>query len=130
MFSVDKTTGAVTMHCGDTGAYKVAATRSSGDDFGENDVALYTVREPNTGEAVIEREYALDDDEGLGNGVILIQFHNADTDHLSPGIYSTEIRYVINPYRDSSGKVIDGDIVRTPPEMQSTLQLLGVIREV
>jgi hypothetical protein len=77
---------------------------------------------------VIEREYALDD-ETLGNGVIRIEYKNADTDDLPPGQYSTEIRYIISPYR-TDGKIVDGDVVRTPAILKSTLTLIGVIREV
>lgn len=119
---------AVTMHCGDTGSYRVAAARSSGEPFGADDRALFTVRNA-SGENVIEREYVLDDDEVLGNGVIRIEYKNADTDDLAPGQYSTEIRYIINPYREN-GKIVDGDVVRTPAVLKSTLTLIGVIREV
>lgn len=115
------------MHCGDTGSYRVAAARSSGEPFGADDRALYTVTGQD-GKNVIEREYRLDD-ETMGNGVIRIEFHNDDTDDLPAGQYQTEIRYVITPYRED-GKIIDGDIVRTPIALKSTLTLLGVIREV
>ena len=129
MFEFNKDTFEIRMHQGDTGSFWVSATRSSGEDFGENDRALFTVTDPTSGENVIEREYALDDDDNLGNGVIHVELHNGDTDHLAAGIYDTEIRYVINPYR-SGGKITDGDIVRTPAILKSTLTLMSVNREV
>lgn len=89
------------MHKGDTGAYWVTLTRSSGEPFAAGDVALYTVKQGST--VKISREYALDDDEGAGNGRFLIAFHNSDTDTWSPGAYNTEIRVALNPIRN--GKV-------------------------
>lgn len=127
MFEVNPTNAAVTMHCGDTGSYRVAASRSSGEPFDAVDRALYTVQD-SAGKNVIEREYALDD-ETLGNGVIRIEFHNSDTDTLPPGQYNTEIRYFIGPYR-VDGEIKDGNVVRTPIVLKSTLTLLSVLREV
>lgn len=127
MFEVNKETAAVTMHCGDTGSYAVAATRSSGDPFGADDRALFTVQDA-SGKIVIQREYRLDDAE-LGNGVILIEYHNPDTDQLPPGTYNTELRYIIHPYR-TDGTIVNGDVVRTPPVLQSTLVLRAVYGEV
>lgn len=126
MFLIDPNTSAVTMHKGDTGAYYVTLTRSSGEDFGENDRALYTIKQG--ANVIIEREYALDDAE-LGNGKFLIAFRNSDTDTLPSGNYNTEIRVVINPIR-SSGKIVDGDVVRTISASKSTLTLLDVLKEV
>lgn len=131
MFTVDAK-GAITMHQGDTGAFIGKATRANGEDFQEGDVALFTVRN-SAGENLIEREYALDDDDGLGNGRFLVEFHNSDTDDPEkwpPGTYQTEIRIVVNPYRDASEKVEDGNIIRTPENGQNTLTILDVYRKV
>ena len=112
MFNVDYSTGAIEMNVGDTGSFQIAATRSDDEPWTEDDVATFTVRN-NAGEDVITRNYALNDDT-LGNGVISIEFQNSDTDQLPAGTYSWEMRYVINALYDASGRVVDGDIVRTP----------------
>ena len=114
------------MHKGDTGAYYVNLSRSSGEAFGENDRALYTVKQGVN--IIIEREYALND-ETLGNGRFLVAFRNSDTDTLAAGSYSTEIRVVINPIR-SDGKIVDGDVVRTITASKSTLTILDVLKGV
>jgi hypothetical protein len=126
MFVIDPNNSAITMHKGDTGAYYVNLTRSSGEAFGENDRALYTIKQG--ANIIIEREYALND-ETLGNGRFLIAFRNSDTDTLAAGSYSTEIRVVINPIR-SDGKIVDGDVVRTITASKSTLTILDVLKEV
>lgn len=126
MFVIDPNNSAITMHKGDTGAYYVNLTRSSGESFGENDRALYTIKQG--ANIIIEREYALND-ETLGNGRFLIAFRNSDTDTLAAGSYSTEIRVVINPIR-SDGKIVDGDVVRTITASKSTLTILDVLKEV
>ena len=127
MFEVNAETAAVTMHQGDTGAVLYTGRRKSGLPFGENDVALYTVIDPYN-QVVIQRTYGLADSE-LGNGKFMVQFHNSDTDHRPAGTYKTEVRYIINPY-GAGLKPEDGDIVRTPPKLQSTLTILPVYGEV
>ena len=113
MFSVDAAKGEIEMNVGDTGAFLCAGERDDGVDFTEDDRAVFTIKDA-TGEIRIERIYHLDDDDGLGNGVFLVEFHNDDTDHLDPGQYSWEVRFVVNPYYDSEGKIVNGDIVWTP----------------
>ena len=97
MFSVDETGTSISMHAGDTGAFKVHATRKSGTAWTDDDRMLFTIKNA-AGEIVLQRFYRLDDDEGLGNGVVEIQFHNNDTDEWAPGQYSMERRYAVNPY--------------------------------
>jgi len=124
MFNVDET-GNVTMHQGDTGAYKVHATRQTGEAWTSDDRLLFTIRNA-AGDIVIQRIYRLDDDDGLGNGVVEIQFHNSDTDSLPNGTYQVERRYNIHPYWDGTppegmcvdaltadARMIEGDCVRT-----------------
>lgn len=124
MFNVDET-GNVTMHQGDTGAYKVHATRQTGEAWTSDDRLLFTIRN-SAGDIVIQRIYRLDDDDGLGNGVVEIQFHNSDTDSLPNGTYQVERRYNIHPYWDGTppegmcvdaltadARMIEGDCVRT-----------------
>ena len=122
-WSIDKNTMAVTMHKGDTGAYWVQLDRSSGDDFEEGDVAIYEVW---FGDVMkIHREFDLQPgtptDICPGDGKFLISFRNSDTDTWSAGAYQTEIRVSLNPIR-SSGKVVDGDTVRTIIKSTITIQ--------
>lgn len=112
MFNVNYETGEITMNVGDTGSFEVEAHRDDGVDWTADDRATLTIRD-NQGNSVLERDYALDSEE-LGNGVIGIEFRNADTDDWEPGSYTWEMRYVVNPYYDEDDKIIDGDIVRTP----------------
>ena len=82
-----------------------------------------------------------------GNGRILIEFKNADTDHVPTGNYPMERRYVINPTWEldegasiptedcanaltSGARIIDGPIVRVPKYGQSSLTLTDIYGEV
>jgi len=136
MFNYDSTATNITMHAGDTGAFKIHATRKSGTDWDEYDRMLFTIKAAD-GTIKMQRFYRLDDDEGLGNGVIEIQFHNNDTDEWDPGQYTMERRYDIHPYWDGTPpegmcvnaltagvQMIEGDCVRTV--VQGTLTILGV----
>lgn len=140
MFTLEKDSGNITMHRGDTGAYKVTARRKSGAEFTAADRMLYTVRNMN-GEIVIQRLYRLD--TALGNGKAVIQFHNSDTDQLENGTYNAERRYIIAPRWEGTppegncvnaltaeGKIVEGDVVRTPPIGQATITLGDVYGEV
>jgi len=137
MFSYNENATVIDMHAGDTGAFKVKATRQSGEDWTEDDRMLFTIRNA-SGEIVLQRFYRLDDDDGLGNGVIEIQFHNNDTDTWEPGAYSMERRYNVHPYWDGTPptgmcvnaltagvRMIEGDVVRTV--VQGTLTIAGVL---
>ena len=128
------------MHAGDTGAFKVKATRTSGTDWTEDDRMLFTIRNA-SGEIVMQRFYRLDDDEGLGNGVVEIQFHNNDTDTWAPGLYSMERRYDVNAYWNGTApegmcvdaltagvRMVDGDVVRTV--VQGSLTIQGILGEI
>ena len=140
MFNRNADATSITMHAGDTGAFKVHATRKSGEDWTEDDRLLFTVTSP-AGIIVMQRLYRLDDDEGLGNGVVEIQFHNNDTDQWAPGTYTTERRYDVNPRWDGTPpegmcvnaltagvKMIEGDVVRTV--VQGTLTIQGVLGDI
>lgn len=133
----DKNATNLTMYAGDTGSFYLNATRLGGADWTENDRMQLTVAS-SSGEIVLQRWYRLDDDDGLGNGVILVQFHNADTKNLAPGTYSLERRYSVNPgwktgsapagkcvnALTSGNEMIGGDIVDTV--IQGTLNILAV----
>jgi hypothetical protein len=90
---------------------------------------------------MLQRFYRLDDDEGLGNGVVEIQFHNNDTDTWEPGQYTTERRYDVNPRWDGDPpegmcvnaltagvRMIEGDVVRTV--VQGTLTIQGILGDI
>ena len=139
MFSRDEE-GNITMHRGDTGSFKVHAERASGDEWTSADRMLFTIKD-GQGDIVLQRIYRLDDQWGLGNGVVLIEFHNDDTDTWANGSYQVERRYNINPRWDgtaptgrcvngltSAAKMIEGDIVRTV--FQGTLTINDVYGEV
>ena len=136
MFQYDATGTNIKLHAGDTGAFKVKATRRSGTDWDENDRMLFTITAAD-GTIMMQRFYRLDDDEGLGNGVMEIQFHNNDTDTWTPGTYSMERRYDIHPYWDGTAptgmcvnaltagvQMIEGNCVRTV--VQGTVTVMGV----
>lgn len=141
MFAVNLETMEITMHQGDTGSFKVGATRKNGEAWTEDDRALFTVRNQQ-GEAVMMRYYRLDDQYDLGNGKILVEFHNDDTDQWEPGAYSTELRFDVSPVWDGDpptgrcenallpgvAKMIEGSVVRTV--IQSTLTIQGILGEI
>jgi hypothetical protein len=136
MFEVDST-GNITMHQGDTGSITVRAARRSGAEWTADDRMLLTVRSAG-GNVVMQRIYRLDDAWGLGDGVVLIEFHNDDTDKLETGPYQIERRYDVSPRWESGvaptgrcvdalltgDKMIEGNIVRTT--FQGTLTIAGV----
>ena len=141
MFNVDLTTMAITMHQGDTGSFKIGATRESGDEWTSADRMLFTVKN-GQGEVVLQRIYRLDDQYDLGNGKVLVEFHNDDTDTWDAGTYSTELRFDVSPIWDGTAptarcvnalspgtpKMIEGAIVRTT--IQSTLTISGILGEI
>lgn len=96
-----KETGNIEMNAGDTGSFKVHCNRLSGEDWPSTARMLWTVTSP-TGEIVMQRIYRMDDQWGLGDGVVLFEFHNDDTDDWAPGIYQTERRYDIDPVWDGT----------------------------
>jgi len=125
VFSVDEATGNIQLSVGDTASFKITAT--GGYTFAEEDRALFTVKAPG-GEVVLERAYPLAEEEP-GNGVFIVQLSNADTDHLQPGDYSWDVRYVLHPYYDEAGRIVSGNQVTTP-KLALTLTLLSVVGEV
>ena len=107
-FVFDKNTGNVKMYAGDTGSYKLHVTREGGESWTEDARLLYTI----TGASgiVIQRIYRLDDQYDLGDGWILVEFHNDDTDELDPGDYTIEGRANVDPVWDgtpSSARCVD-----------------------
>lgn len=119
MFKVDGFT--ITMSRGDTGAIKFTADTDY--TFTANDRALFSIKNA-VGEVVKLVASALDETKSF-----TVTFFNSDTDSLAAGSYSWDVRYIINPYYDSNGNIIDGDQVITPRQPMS-LTLLQVVGEV
>lgn len=141
MFKVDLEKVEITMHAGDTGSFKMAAARKSGTAWTSDDRMQMTVTDQG-GEIVMQRWYRLDDQYDLGDGKVLIEFHNDDTDEWEPGQYSTEFRFDVSPVWEGTAptgrcenalaytgvRMIEGSIVRTV--IQSTLTIVGVLGDI
>ena len=58
-----------------------------------------------------------------------VVFYNHDTDELPAGTYTWDVRYVLHPYYDDNGRIVDGNQVITPnPPMN--MNLLTVVGEI
>ena len=115
----------ISLSVGDTGAVKIKAIATLNGDvfaFGADDRALFSIK---NGQGEVVKEKVAE----LTNNEFVVNFLNSDTDSLSPGPFSWDVRYIIHPYYDSSGRIINGDQVITPKEPQ-TLQLLTVVGDV
>ena len=99
-FQFDPETGNISMNAGDTGSFAVKCTRSSGEAWTEDSRMLFTITGPNG--IVLQRIYRLDDQWDLGDGVVLIEFHNNDTDDWDAGDYEMERRYNVSPVWDGT----------------------------
>ena len=119
MFNVDGYV--ITLSRGDTGAIKFTA--NTDHTFDEVDRALFSVQNA-IGEVVKQQAFEIDENKSF-----VVSFFNADTDTLAAGSYSWDVRYIIHPYYDDSGNIIDGDQVITPRQPME-LQLLQVVGEV
>lgn len=124
MYSVDGYT--IKLSQGDTGALKVKATATLDGEpftFGADDRALFSIKNP-LGEIVFQRAFE------IVNNEFTVYFLNADTDHLAPAQnYTWDVRYIIHPYYDSTGKIINGNQVLTPKEPLA-MNLLTVVGDV
>ena len=119
MFDVDGYV--ITLSRGDTGAIKFTADTDY--TFESNDRALFSVKNA-IGEVVKQIAFPLDENKSFA-----VTFYNRDTDSLSAGTYQWDVRYIINPYYDAQGNIIDGDQVITPRQPME-LQLLQVVGEI
>ena len=135
-FIHDNTTGNITMNAGDTGSFFVKCERSSGEAWTVDAWMLYTITD-GSGQIVMQRIYRLDDQWDAGDGVVLIEFHNDDTDDWEIGTYQTERRYNVSPIWEgtpstarcvdaltSSARMVEGVPVRTV--FKGTLTIEGV----
>lgn len=141
MFDVNLETMEIKMHAGDTGSFKIHGEREGGTAWTGDDRMQLVITNPQ-GEKVMWRIYRLDDQYDLGDGTVLVEFHNDDTDRWEPGQYSTELRFDVSPVWDGTpstarcvnalasgtAKMIEGSIVRTV--IQSSLTIQGVLGEI
>ena len=100
-FKFDSTTGNIEMNAGDTGSFVVHCARSGGESWPSTARMLFTISN-GSGEAVMQRIYRMDDQWDLGDGYVLIEFHNDDTDTWPAGTYSIERRYNVDPTWDGT----------------------------
>lgn len=115
----------ISLSRGDTGALKVKANATLNGEpftFGSDDRALFSIK---NGQGEIVKEKIAE----MENNDFVVYFLNADTDSLASGAYQWDVRYIIHPYYDDNGRIIDGDQVITPKEPQ-TMQLLTVVGDV
>lgn len=139
-FKVDLDTMDIRMNRGDTGSFKVIAARRSGTAWTEDDRMLFTVMN-SQGQIVMQRFYRLDNQWGLGDGVVMIEFHNDDTDGWELGTYSVEMRVDVDPIWDGTApegrcvnaltagvRMVEGPVVRTV--IQSTLTIESILGEI
>ena len=136
-FQIDLESGNVSMNQGDTGSFTVHCSRKNGESWPSQSRMLFTIKNTQ-GAIMMQRIYRLDDQWGLGDGVVLIEFHNNDTDEWDTGSYQMERRYNVNPIwegtpsdarcvdalADGAAKMIEGVTVRTV--FQGTLKIDGV----
>ena len=136
-FHFDPATGNIKMCAGDTGSCLWGCELEDGAAWPSTGRGLWTVTAPG-GEIVMQRIYRFDDQYGLGDGWILMEFHNDDTDDWTPGSYGTEWRIDLNPVWDGTpstarcvdalaagaAKMIEGVPVRTT--FKGSLTIEGV----
>ena len=119
MFGVDGYT--ITLSRGDTGAIKFTA--NTPHTFEAEDRALFSIKNA-VGEIVKQSVFELDE-----NKAFVVTFFNTDTDTLPAGAFQWDVRYIIHPYYDAAGNIVNGDQVITPRQPME-MQLLQVVGEV
>ena len=133
-FQYDPETLDIRMNAGDTGSFKIHANRASGAAWTANDRMLFTVRDTQR-MVVMQRFYRLDDAFGLGDGTVLVEFHNDDTDDWTPGLYGVELRFDVDPIwsgeaptgrcedaLNTDASIIEGSVVRTVIHSSLTIE--------
>lgn len=133
-------TGNIDMNAGDTGSFWVCCKRKSGEDWPSTARMLYTISKGS--EIMLQRIYRPDDQFGAGDGMMLIEFHNDDTDTWATGIYDVERRYdltpvwegtpstarCVNALQPGAAKMIEGVPVRTV--FRGTLEIHNVLGKI
>lgn len=111
----------ITLSRGDTGAIKFTAETTH--TFTSDDRALFSIKNA-VGEVVKQQAFPLDNEKAF-----VVSFLNSDTDNLAAGAYTWDVRYIIHPYYDEYGKIVNGDQVITPntPMQLNLLQVVGEV---
>ena len=115
MFYVDGITRSITLTKGDTGPLTLSAEDHV---FSADDRAILSVMDPH-GAVVLKKTLA------PSSGKFHTAFLNADTGNMHPGDYHFEVRFVLHPYYDASGAIVNANQVITFGHM--SLRLLPVI---
>ena len=138
-FEFNPTTGNIKMCAGDTGSCLWGCQIGDGStEWPSTGRGLWTVTAPG-GAIVMQRIYRFDDQYDLGDGWILMEFHNDDTDDWQPGSYTTEWRFDLEPVwsgtpstarcvdalAEGAAKMIEGVPVRT--KFRGTLTIDDVL---
>ena len=100
-FEFNPVTGNIKMRSGDTGSCVWRCLIDGGGEWPSTGRGQWTVT-GSGGEIMMQRIYRFDDQYDLGDGRILMEFHNNDTDTWSPGTYNTEWRFDLNPIWDGT----------------------------
>ena len=95
-FEFNTETGDVNLYAGDTGSFFIRFARTGENEWPDTARMLYTVKNAQ-GETVMQRLYRLDDQWDVGDGIVLFEFHNDDTDEWPAGNYTTEMRIDLDP---------------------------------
>ena len=85
----------ISLFSGDTGSFVIQAARQSGEPWTEHDRMQLTIKRGD--DIMLQRWYRLDDQWDIGDGAMLIEFHNEDTDEWPAATYQMERRYSVNP---------------------------------
>lgn len=120
MFVVNTTDKTITLSRGDTGWVPY---RITGVTLTEDDRVIFTIK--NSQGAIVKETVFTPI-----NNVFWVRFENTDTDGQPVGIYQYDIRVVIGPiYDDNTGRIIDGQDVKTPL-LPTNITLLNTVGEV
>lgn len=109
MFDVDGFT--IKMKRGETGAVYF---RLIGYTFASEDRIIFKIRQGNT--TFVREEYTPDE-----YGGITVYFLHSTTEPMAASTYNYDIIVVLNPHRDKTGKIADGDQVLYPYDSQNLI---------
>lgn len=139
-FELDKGTMDMKLYRGDTASFWIHAVKKGGADWTDEDRMKMTVTGAD-GNTVMKRHYRLDDQWDRGDGWVLIEFHNADTEALNNGQYTVELRFYMGATWDGTpgtercadalapgaAQLIDGDDIKTA--IHASLEIRNVYGE-
>lgn len=118
MFSVDGLN--ITLSRGETGAVTI---KSGVTDWAPEDRALLTVKN-SAGAVVLKQIHKLD-----AAGDFVLKFNNSTTDTWPVGVYSYDVRYIVQPSYNGDFDIVDGQEVITPMN-PATITIKNTVGEV